>query len=99
MTRSSTPVSASASAAWRAICNWVISGAVDGKVDTSAWRFQPEKVGSSLCTNDLGTHAEQMVAQFTGLHVKRVLAMMDTYPRDLPLDTNVNVLMDFGGAA
>lgn len=76
--------------------DWVISGAVDGKVDTSAWRFQPEKVGSSLCTNDLGTHAEQMVAQFTGLHVKRVLAMMDTYPRDLPLDTNVNVLMDFG---
>ena len=77
--------------------DWVISSAVDGKVDTSAWRFQPEKVGSSLCTNDLGTHAEQMVTQFTGLHVKRVLAMMDTYPRDLPLDTNVNVLMDFGG--
>ena len=77
--------------------DWVISGAVDGKVDTSAWRFQPKKVGSSLCANDLGTHAEQMVTQFTGLHVKRVLAMMDTYPRDLPLDTNVNVLMDFGG--
>lgn len=38
-----------------------------------------------------------MVTQFTGLHVKLVLAMMDTYPRDLPLDTNVNVLMDFGG--
>lgn len=77
--------------------DWVIPSAVDGKVDTSAWRFQPEKVGSSLCANDLGTHAEQMVTQFTGLHVKRVLAMMDTYPRDLPLDTNVNVLMDFGG--
>lgn len=42
--------------------DWVISGAVDGKVDTSAWRFQPENVGSSLCANDLGTHAEQMVA-------------------------------------
>lgn len=77
--------------------DWVISSAVDGKVDTSAWRFQPEKVGSSLYANDLGTHAEQMVGQFTGLHVKRVLAMMDTYPRDLPLDTNVNVLMDCGG--
>lgn len=37
------------------------------------------------------------MAQFTGLHVKHVQAMMDTYPRDLPLDTNVNVLMDFGG--
>ena len=23
--------------------------------------------------------------------------MLDTYPRDLPLDTDVNVLMDFGG--
>mgnify|MGYP000615256975 FL=1 len=43
--------------------DWVISSAVDGKVDTSAWRFQPEKVGSSLCANDLGTHAEQMVTQ------------------------------------
>ena len=77
--------------------DWVISSAVDGKVDISAWRFQTEKVGPSLCANDLGTHAEQMVTQFTGLHVKRVLAMLDTYPRDLPLDTNVNVLMDFGG--
>lgn len=75
----------------------VISSAVDGKMDTSAWRFQPEKVGSLLCANDLGTHAEQMVTQFTGRHVKRVPAMMDTCPRDLPLDTNVNVLMDFGG--
>ena len=76
--------------------DWVISSTVDGTIDQSAWRFQPEKVGASLCTNDLGTHAEQLIVQFTGLEIKRVLALFDKYPRDLQVETNTNVLLDFG---
>lgn len=60
------------------------------------WRFDPACVGSALCTGDLATHAEQMLVQFTGLHVKRVLAMFDTYPKYLSLETNTTVLLDLG---
>lgn len=58
--------------------DWVIES-VSPEEDKNArlpWRFDPETVGSSLCTGDLGTHAEQLLVQFTGLHIKRVLAML-----------------------
>ncbi len=32
----------------------------------------------------------------TGLEIKRVLARFDTYPRDLPLETNTTIMLDFG---
>lgn len=68
-----------------------------GMADADAWRFNTELVGSSLCTNDIATHAEQVITQFTGLHIKRVIAMLDTYPKNLaPLETNSTVLLDFG---
>lgn len=76
--------------------DWIISDVVDGKMDDSAWRFDPELGGASLCTNDIGTHAEQMIVQFTGLKIKRVLAKFDTYPRHLKLETNATMLLDFG---
>ena len=53
-------------------------------------------MGAALCTGDLGTHAEQLLVQFTGLRIRRVLAMLDTYPRALPLETNTTVLLDLG---
>jgi len=77
--------------------DWIIESVsptpTDGPVP---WRFQPERIGEALCTGDLGTHAEQLLVQFTGLHIKRVLAMLDTYPRHLPLETNTTVLLDLG---
>ena len=77
--------------------DWVIAEVVDDHVDRSAWRYQPDKVGAALCTNDIGTHAEDMITQFTGLKIHRLLAMFDYYPRDLELETNVNALLDLGG--
>lgn len=77
--------------------DWIISMADDdGNINTEAWRFHPEIIGPSLCTNDIGTHAEQVITQFTGLHIKKVLAKFDTYPRSLPLETNSTILLDFG---
>ena len=76
--------------------DWVISSVGQDESNMAGWRFDPEKIGASLCTGDLGTHAEQMLVQVTGLHIRRVLAMFDTYPRQLPLETNVTALLDLG---
>ncbi|MFV0529453.1 MAG: Gfo/Idh/MocA family protein [Lachnospiraceae bacterium] len=78
--------------------DWVISSLVQEKSDQAAWRFNPATTGESLCTGDIGTHLEQLIAQATGLELKRVLARFDTYPRDLPLETNTTILLDYGNA-
>ena len=76
--------------------DWVIESVSPEPGDELPWRFHPEMVGEALCTGDLGTHAEQLLVQFTGLHIHRVLAMLDTYPSYLPLETNTSVFMDLG---
>lgn len=76
--------------------DWVISSLVQEKCDQAAWRFDPDIIGESLCTGDIGTHLEQLIVQSSGLEIKRVLARFDTYPRNLPLETNTTVLLDFG---
>ena len=68
----------------------------DGSIDTSAWRFNPELVGPSLSTADIGTHAEQVITSFTGLRIQRVLAKFDVYPPQVGLDTNSTILLDLG---
>lgn len=76
---------------------WVIDSVPedpDGK--PLGWRFQPEHGGPSLCTSDIGCHAEQLLVQFTGLRIQRVLAMLDRYPRYLEQETNTTVLLDLG---
>lgn len=76
--------------------DWVIASLVQEKSDQAAWRFDPKISGESLCTGDIGTHLEQLIVQSTGLQIERVLARFDTYPRELPLETNTTVLLDFG---
>ena len=73
---------------------WVIESVSQQAEEDPRWRFHPEIVGDALCSADLGTHAEQLLVQFTGLRIKRLLAMLDTYPRHLPLETNTTVLLE-----
>ena len=75
--------------------DWTISS-IDADTKVAGWRYDPRIVGPSLACGDLGSHAEQMLVQFTGLHIKRVLAMFDIYPRNLVLETNATVLLDLG---
>lgn len=77
--------------------DWVIESVSPEAGEELPWRFHPEMVGDALCTGDLGTHAEQLLVQFTGLRIKRLLAMLDTYPRHLPLETNTTVLLELEG--
>lgn len=76
--------------------DWVIESVGAEPEAELPWRFRPEMVGEALCTGDLGTHAEQLLVQFTGLRIRRVLAMLDRYPAWLPLETNTTVLLDLG---
>lgn len=78
--------------------DWVIETDFDN-MKTLPWRFRPEIVGGSLCTGDLGTHAEQLLVQFTGLHIRRVLAMFDHYPAQVPLETNTTALLQLENGA
>lgn len=76
--------------------DWLIAAQSSDHSDQAVWRMDPEVAGRSLCTADIGTHLEQLIVQMTGLKAKRVLARFDTYPRELPLETNTTVLLDFG---
>ena len=76
--------------------DWVISSVPEEPSGRLPWRFDPSIAGESLCSADLGTHAEQLVEQFTGLTIRRVLAKFNTWPAYLPLETNVTALLDLG---
>ena len=76
--------------------DWLIASYVQEGSDQAAWRLNPDIIGESLCTGDIGTHLEQLIYQTTGLKPKRVLARFDRYPRDMALENNINVLLDFG---
>jgi predicted dehydrogenase len=79
--------------------DWVIESMPDEKPDRLPWRYDPKIAGDSLCTADLGTHAEQLLVQFTGLHVEKVISMTDRYPTYLSGETNTTVLAQLEGGA
>lgn len=54
--------------------DWIIESIDPELKEPLPWRFHPERVGAALCTGDLGTHAEQLLVQFTGLRIKRLRA-------------------------
>ena len=76
--------------------DWLIASLARDDFELAMWRLDPRIAGASFCTADVGTHLEQLIVQSTGLEVKRVLARFDKYPRNLPLETNTTVMLDFG---
>lgn len=62
----------------------------------SVWRSDPEKSGSSNCVGDIGSHIESVVSYVTGLHVRKVAAVLDTYGHDLDLNANMLVELSNG---
>lgn len=74
---------------------WMIDAASQqGDIETNiaVWRSNPEMSGSANCVGDIGTHVESVVSAITGLHVKKVAAVLDTYGH--PLDLNANMLVE-----
>ncbi len=61
--------------------------------DLSVWRKDPKISGIANCVGDIGTHLENIIHYTTGLELKRVSAMLDTYGN--PLDLNANMLVEY----
>ncbi len=59
----------------------------------SSWRKDPAVSGGSNCVGDIGSHIEHTVSYITGLELKKVCAVLDSYGQ--PLDLNANILVEF----
>lgn len=76
--------------------DWLIDEIGGGDQTTtkmSIWRTDPEKSGISNCVGDIGTHIEDTVGYITGMHPKKVAAVLDHYGMDLEL--NANILVEY----
>lgn len=76
--------------------DWLIDEIGAGNQTTtklSVWRTDPEKSGISNCVGDIGTHIEDTVGYITGMHPKKVAAVLDNYGMDL--DLNANILVEY----
>ena len=63
----------------------------------SSWRKDPVISGGTNCLGDIATHIEHTIAYITGLKLKRVCAVMDSYGQ--PLDLTANVLVEYENGA
>jgi len=62
---------------------------------SDVWRMNPVHSGISNSVGDIGTHIEKTVSFVTGLRVKRLCAVLDTFGHEL--DMNANMLVEFEG--
>ena len=61
----------------------------------SVWRKDPKYSGISNCVGDIGTHIENYIHFATGLNIKRLCAMTNTYGHEL--DLNANIMVEYEG--
>jgi predicted dehydrogenase len=79
---------------------WLIDDIGAGDESTtklSIWRKDPKYSGISNCVGDIGTHIENTVAYITGLKLKKVAAVLDSFGQ--ALDLNANMLVEFENGA
>ncbi|MCL9780754.1 Gfo/Idh/MocA family oxidoreductase [Vibrio sp. S4M6] len=64
------------------------------------WRVSPEVSGPTYVLGDLGTHAYYLCELITGLEVKRLSCMRQSFiPSRAPLEDNAHVMMEFESGA
>ena len=76
--------------------DWLLEEVSRGNVEETkklVWRMNPEKSGITNCVGDIGTHIEDTVAYITGMHPKKVAAVLDNYGQEL--DLNANILVEY----
>ena len=64
----------------------------------AAWRTDPEKAGAGAL-GDIGSHAENLAAYVTGLHLDRLCADVRTFVEGRAVDDDANVLVRYEGGA
>ena len=64
----------------------------------AAWRTDPDKAGAGAL-GDIGSHAENLAAYVTGLHLDRLCADVRTFVPGRPIDDDANLLLRYAGGA
>ncbi len=65
----------------------------------AAWRTDPKKSGAAGCMGDIGTHAENLAEEITGLQIDELAADLTAFVPGRRLDDDGNVLLRFEGGA
>ncbi|SHF48266.1 Predicted dehydrogenase [Fodinibius roseus] len=63
--------------------------------DDEIWRLDPEKAGISSAVGDIGTHAENLVAYITGLHLKELYADIHSFGEGRELEDDASMLVHY----
>jgi predicted dehydrogenase len=63
------------------------------------WRTDPSRSGVAGAMGDIGSHAENLLATITGLHVTHVCADLTTFVEGRKLDDDASVLLRLDGGA
>jgi predicted dehydrogenase len=63
------------------------------------WRTDPSRSGVAGAMGDIGSHAENLLATITGLHVTHVCADLTTFVGGRKLDDDASVLLRLDGGA
>lgn len=74
---------------------WLALALTQSNTTNAMWRLDPEVVGESQATADIGTHIEHLVKAATGLSPQRVLAKFDRIPPTLALESNTTILCEY----
>ena len=65
----------------------------------AVWRLNPKYSGISSAMGDIGVHAFNLIEYTTGLQIKRVLADLNHFKEEMPLDLDGTVLIRTHGGA
>lgn len=65
----------------------------------AAWRSDPAQSGGAGALGDIGSHAENLVATVTGLHIESLCADLTAFVEGRALDDDANMLLRFQGGA
>jgi predicted dehydrogenase len=65
----------------------------------ASWRTDPSKAGISNVVGDIGSHIENTAAFITGLKIKKLCAVLDTFVEGRPLDDNAQILIKYENGA
>ncbi|MDX9799753.1 MAG: Gfo/Idh/MocA family oxidoreductase [Spirochaetia bacterium] len=63
------------------------------------WRSDPAQTGKTNCLGDIGVHIENLVSYVTGLKIKKVCAVLDSFVEGRALDDNAVVMLEYEDGA
>jgi predicted dehydrogenase len=76
---------------------WLVTALEREGNKQASWRTDPARSGAAGAIGDIGTHAENLVATVTGLHVQRVCADLGSVVPGRTLDDDASLLLRLQG--